>query len=326
LAKKKSAEKSASDESGRPVTGASKAAAAESHMSVTWKVVAVVLFIVCLGLLITLIIVGAAADAESLNTTAIALAVIAFGVQLIVYVAQVSDSSDTRRQTADINAATQASLARIGTTVANSDQMLRDHYANILQDLLGSVRRAGVEAKESNAALSAGDVLELIEHRLARGPSAMDDDDDFDEDDDWEESPPWVDPFAEWPNEEEARRVHAVLLRLDPVSIGQLIRFVDDYRNSVQLDISPGLVYFGPQASLFTAPLIEAGLVHLPGRPPRTSLHKPRFGYVPEIAELTEEGVVAGRLLLGGGVAPDYVQALISTNPSPPAGAPEARP
>lgn len=292
----------------------------ETHMRVTWKVVAVVLFVVSLGLLVALALVGGAASADALTTTAIALAVIAFGVQLIVYVAQVSDSADTRRQTSEVNAATQASLVRIGTTVEAQDHMLREQHSHVLKELISSVRRVGAESKEENSALTLGDVLELVESRLERGPDALryesralhpsrqHSQDDNNHDGGMAGHEPPTDPFEEWPNEEDALRVHPKLKSLAPISIAQLVRFGEDFRLSTQLEIEPGLLYSGPERSPFSCALIRTGLLQETGRHPRG--RPPTQGFWPVFAVLTVEGLVAANLLMTAGVAPQYIRAL----------------
>ena len=168
--------------------------------------------LVALALGITLALVASRSGTGALTTTALALAVIAFGAQLLVYIAQVADSADTRLQASEVNTATQASLARIGTTVASSDQMIREQNTRVLDELLGFLRRRGAEQKDADSPLTAADVLGLIEDRASSTESARSRRDEGDDESFGTSEPS---EFESWPSEHDGRRVYATLKRLD---------------------------------------------------------------------------------------------------------------
>lgn len=302
-----------------------------SDFVVSWKKVAIVSTLATLGLLATLAIVGARVGAAALSTTALSLAIIAFAAQLIVYIAQTADTSEMRRQAFEVNASTQSSLSQIRTTVEKSDLMLRDQNGVLINHLLDEVKRKQVELKDSDSSLDASDVIDVIAAARSgatgsgigarhpgrgredsrRGRQLSDDDawgDAWGDDDSFESFDSF---FGDWPDGDDAERLYAVLSTLDPVSIGQLMRFAEDHELSARLKSTPGLIYSGPEGSPFSHQLVRAGLVksagrYPPGRPPKT-------GFRPVYSTLTDDGVVAAQLIMARGEAPEHIKRLLRT-------------
>lgn len=278
-------------------------------MRVEWRSIALASEVVAAGLLIALVVVASKVKADALATTALALAIIAFGAQLLVYIAQVADSTDTRRQASEVNAATQASLARIGTTVAKSDELLRTQYTQIMQNLLSNVRQAGIEAKENDSSLTVAGIVELLEARAAGddGLAGIPDlppnpfvyrNTDLEED------------YFDWPETyDEARSAEQSLLGLHPIAIAQLMRFAEDVVASDSVGIDPGMVIGDPSDSPYSHQLLSAGLIERTGRFPRG--RPPKNRERDEIAVLTDRGHAAAQLLMPRGTAPAYIRQLI---------------
>ncbi|WP_146360958.1 hypothetical protein [Arthrobacter yangruifuii] len=262
------------------------------------------------GLLIALIVVATNLGVDALATTALALAVIAFSAQLIVYVAQVSDSAETRRQSLQVNAATQASLARIGSTVAASDQLLRDQHSQVLGPIVEVFRQAALASKKDESRLDFADAVDMLESRASapgdvgelaghgyRPPESLG-------------SHTRVNELELWPEEsemDEARKAYLLLSDLDPISVAQVVRFAEDEKFSESLEMDPGLIYRGPTRSPFTDALLNAGLVEKTGDFPvgrsATDLHS-------EYVVLTALGKMAARLLFPKGPAPLRIREL----------------
>lgn len=282
-------------------------------MKISWRTVAVVAAIIMTGLLIALIVVATDLGVDALATTALALAVIAFSAQLIVYVAQVSDSAETRRQSLQVNAATQASLARIGSTVAASDQLLRDQHSQVLGPIIDVFRQAALASKAGESRLDFADAVDLLESR-ATAQGAVGDLAGHEYDPaEYYGSHTRVSELERWPTEsemEEARKAHLLLRDLDPISVAQVIRFAEDEKFSESLDVDPGLIYTDPTHSPFTEALLNAGLVEKTGDFPRRSNDT---DLPSEYVVLTALGKMAARLLFPQGPAPRRIRELAQT-------------
>jgi hypothetical protein len=170
--------------------------------------------------------------------------------------------------------------------------------SHLIGQLVGGLRKAAIESKESDSPLGFGDPVEMLESQVeaplsCRAPIEHDpnhDDDDL-----------VIHPsiFDFWPDEDEMGEpsaAHALLRDLDPISVARLMRFAQDEKFSEVIGFEPGLVYAGPVLAPFSAALVDRGFIETTGRFPRG---RPRTdGPRAEYAVLTELGKVAARLLL----------------------------
>jgi hypothetical protein len=88
--------------------------AEESQFSISWRSVALASLLVNLGAISTIVIISAVRDAGILNTVALALAVIVFVCQLIIFSVQTWQSGQQLQEARQLNANTLSLLRRRG--------------------------------------------------------------------------------------------------------------------------------------------------------------------------------------------------------------------
>jgi hypothetical protein len=137
---------------------------------VSWQVLAVVLALVTVASLTSLSIVATLKNVDALSTVALALAVLAFGAQLVDSVVQGQASTQQMLQSERLNAETRSLLSEVRVT----SQEIRATQSGLVDRLMGHVLQAIPEAVEEVAATQAdGDPAALgqalvqdLSHRL----------------------------------------------------------------------------------------------------------------------------------------------------------------
>jgi hypothetical protein len=127
---------------------------------VSWQVLAVVLVLVTVASLTSLSIVATIKDVDALSTVALALAVLAFGAQLVGSIVQGQTSTQQMLQSERLNAETRSLLSEVRVT----SQEIRATQSGLVDRLMGHVLQAIPEAVEEVAATQAeGDPAALGE-------------------------------------------------------------------------------------------------------------------------------------------------------------------
>jgi hypothetical protein len=103
--------------------------------------------IVTVGALAATAVVATVNHADTLSTVALALAVIAFLVQIVVYVAQAGAAEAQRVHAEQLNAQTSTLLAEVKVTAASTQQLVQDQFRELLRAFLGGAARTAEEAK-----------------------------------------------------------------------------------------------------------------------------------------------------------------------------------
>jgi hypothetical protein len=109
----------------------------------------------CLG---ALVVVASVKDVDTLSTVALALAILAFVIQILIYIAQAWASNEQVRDSQRINAETRGLLAELSTHARDTNEVLRDHYTKIIDKVflradetvrdLGAAEGGGAESSE----------------------------------------------------------------------------------------------------------------------------------------------------------------------------------
>jgi hypothetical protein len=118
---------------------------------VSWQVLAVVLVLVTVASLTSLSIVATIKDVDALSTVALALAVLAFGAQLVGSIVQGQTSTQQMLQSERLNAETRSLLSEVRVT----SQEIRATQSGLVDRLMGHVLQAIPEAVEEVAATQA---------------------------------------------------------------------------------------------------------------------------------------------------------------------------
>jgi hypothetical protein len=111
----------------------SATAGSPSELRVPWSWLSIGLGVVAAASLGTLVVVAAVQDADALSTVALALAVIAFGAQLIVSLVQVQAQATQLAEVERVNTETHALLAQINAQGASLLTNQRDQFDRVLE-------------------------------------------------------------------------------------------------------------------------------------------------------------------------------------------------
>lgn len=115
-----------------------------TYFRASWRVTAISLSILCLGLVATVITIGFIKGVDGLSTIALTLAVIAFIAQLLIFVIQTNQSGSQLREAQQLNTQTLELLSEVRTRVDTTYQMVSTH-----NDVL--MRLAHLKAEVSDA-------------------------------------------------------------------------------------------------------------------------------------------------------------------------------
>ena len=103
--------------------------------------------VVTVAALASTAVVASVNDADTLSTVALGLAVIAFVVQIVVYVAQAGASEAHRLHAEQLNAQTGTLLAEVRATTASTQQLVHEQFQDVLRAFLGGTARTAEETK-----------------------------------------------------------------------------------------------------------------------------------------------------------------------------------
>ena len=120
--------------------------AEESQFSISWRRIALGSLLVNLGAIATIATIAAVRDAGVLNTVALALAVIVFVCQLIMYAVQMWQSGQQLQEARQLNANTRSLLAEGRARMEGTRQLVGSQYQEFIQLI---TLKAGPEAARS---------------------------------------------------------------------------------------------------------------------------------------------------------------------------------
>lgn len=109
---------------------------AQPGPSLSWRVIASTTTILAIGAVGALVIVSSVKDADTLSVVALALAILAFVIQIIVFVAQTWSDSQQARHTQSVNAETRALLGELQAMVRGTNEVINAQYNKLLDKVL----------------------------------------------------------------------------------------------------------------------------------------------------------------------------------------------
>jgi hypothetical protein len=294
-----------------PVTSPSATNDLERKWLVSPRLVAIAAVIFGMACLTSLAVVAAVGDDPALATIALALAVLAFGVQLLVYVAEAQSTTQQMLRSEQLNTQTSSLLTEMQTSARSTEAMVRDQFSQLLRAFLDAAQNAGGGGKDfdpdaferrlmANIRQEAALRGEPRPSQPAGGPSRptrsrsrlADISRVYD-----------AGPF---PDEAEARPVLNDLLALSGPARERLRLFGRDKQN----------IQAGSQAYEGYAPnpaddqLKERGLVKLVRLAPEEYAGSPTAPQNGIVHQLTEKGERAARVLGSSGPVPPWAEAL----------------
>ena len=115
-------------------------------------VVAVASLLVTVAALTTLVIVVAIRDADLLSVVALALAIIAFSAQLIIYIVQAADSAAATRQTLELHAQLAGLLAELRERTGTTQKSMDAINSQLLGAIIGKFQASSSSIETGNLA------------------------------------------------------------------------------------------------------------------------------------------------------------------------------
>lgn len=272
-----------------------------STVQLRWRVLAFGASILAVGSLSALVIVSAVKDADILSTVALSLAILAFVIQIIVFLAQSGAASRQILRSESLYAETQGLLREVGATAGATQQFLTQQFDTVLQyafrEIPETVDSAGGITEEERDRLvqeletafqeSLANASKVSAKSNIRRPAA---------------SPSVkakIDWLRSWPDETEARDLAPSLVELSPLGARSLAKYAQDLASALSAGRLPGLRWKEGLTTPTRAELLDAGLIEEDVRGNRS------YG------RLTSRGERVARLILGEQPPPEYLNELL---------------
>lgn len=242
------------EEDGRPRLVLNKAA---------WRVSTVVATVVALALVVVLLVQSDLGSDQSpgkkdpLTTLALVLAVMAFLVQIFVYVFQSNASSRAIERAEELNVETQGLLNEIRTNSQATQRVLFSQFDRLLDYVVQGTPPANGEAEDQVTGSSETTMPDEGTDPSARQPRFFS---AYTTGGPSEEDRRVLAYLRSWPTEEEARKAVGILERISPLAQMRFKRFVDRelaqrFRGE-RVGLAPATIF-----SHANEELIEAGLL-----------------------------------------------------------------
>lgn len=245
-----------------------------SNFVIPARVVATVSLLVSLGSVATLVVVSSVKNVDILSTVALALAILAFVVQLIVYVVQSASASQQLSDARALHGEMMAVLAALQERAAGTQKSIDQIHSQMIDELrmkaanpqavAGTTQQAAVEIADDSTAHTPQTGVPSPDHAWTSdesGREAVEDD--------------YPGPLAEseaaairrelesWPTTEEIEEIQSELEQLSKYELFSLASLARDAHY-----FSEGSRFYGPGMAIrpLTRALIERGLAEkIPG-------------------------------------------------------------
>ncbi|MEV4050420.1 hypothetical protein AB0J55_04465 [Amycolatopsis sp. NPDC049688] len=132
----------------------------DGRLLLKWKTVGIVgslSGIGCLGVLITVVSIK---DIDTLSTVALVLAILAFAIQIMIFIAQTSAATEQSRSTLEINSETKSILSELRTRTQATNDVLNLQFNKLLDKMLFVTQESEQNASD-DAANSSGEGFEV---------------------------------------------------------------------------------------------------------------------------------------------------------------------
>jgi hypothetical protein len=287
-------------------TSADESQAGSGTFQLSWPLVAGAASLVAVSSVAALIILIAIRQTDILSATALSLAILAFVLQLVVFIAQAWTSSQQSLHSQMLNTETRLLLTEVRASAQGMERMMTSQFERMLDHVLSSIpgELDAVAAKSDGGRNGDGDMEATLRDLRGRLHGRWEDEmrNAFGTPRAAAESEPPPAASAEsaarlselqsYPGEGEGRLALDVLRTLPPESVAMLRRYGEDEIRSLAHGERPGLRgSHGVEA--YREPLVDAGLVR------RQEGGSDRY-------QLTEAGRAVARLLVAAGDPPAY--------------------
>ena len=138
-------------------------AESDTDLHIPWRRVALGGILVSITCLSTLAVVATVRGANALSTIALALSILSFTSQLVIFTIQAWTSTQQLRQSESLNTQTNALVSEVRADVAGTKSLMTDHFKDLLQAAITkSIPEAEKAAAASNASVPGDQVAELL--------------------------------------------------------------------------------------------------------------------------------------------------------------------
>lgn len=262
-------------------------------------------------------VVATVNEADTLSTVALSLAVTAFLVQIVVYVAQAGAAEAQRIHAEQLNAQTSTLLAEVKATATSTQQLVQEQFRELLRAFLDGAARTAEEAKildperleqrllqnvrsqilpEAERAAAADRPRETREPSSAARRRAVARRAQQQQQQQQLVTDPRVEILRTMPDEESGRQLLERLRKLPAAAQARLGKLAQDLIQSAETDVYEGLAFrpYSDQHLLADALATR--------RRTRDS-----DGELLDLATLSDEGVEIARLLTAEGELPPWL-------------------
>lgn len=247
----------------------------------------------------SLVVVASIREADVLATVALTLAVLAFVVQIIVFLVQSSTSSQQMLRGEALYSDTKGLLREVQATAAATQAMLIGQFDTVLRHALRDLPEGAKGTESSEAAPDLATVREAVESELQqRFQEAHERISNQDRPRRTRQRERSETRERQFPDREEGEEALKILDLLSPLALNMLRRYADDLVSSSMTETMPGL-YWKEGPSPFREELLKAGLIE-ESEPPEPDDER-KYGV------LTDLGRTAARMLTARGNPPRYV-------------------
>ncbi|WP_410819837.1 hypothetical protein [Micromonospora sp. 050-3] len=253
----------------------------KESLNISWRILAISSLLINIVAIIAVATVASVTNAGALETVALALSILAFACQLIIYSVQTWQSGEQLRQARELNASTLATLSEVQTRIEGTHQMVSVQHQELMH--LAALKASSSLRKEAAASENNTVQIESAEYAMNSVAVAV-----------AQEQIPnprpagrvapanrrWSSPI-EWPSLEEANSILQVIDDPDLSYNGLAFALADDI-SADEAGISPGLGY----RDVLDDAWIDLGML---------ALHENNDE---KLVKLTPNGRRAGRLLI----------------------------
>ena len=137
-----------------------------NEMRVPWRTVAIAFILIATGFAVALSVIATVQDADVLSTVALALSVLAFSSQLIIYAAQVQATNQQVLQAERVNTETRSMLTEMRTTTRSLDSTFSGQFNRVLDHILSESVADAVEDVTDTEEPPTGIDLDVLKETL----------------------------------------------------------------------------------------------------------------------------------------------------------------
>jgi hypothetical protein len=262
------------------------------------KKVAIFAAIFSVTCLAALAVVAAVDDAGALATIALALAVLTFSIQIIVFIAQAQESSAQAVRNEELNADTRAVLAEVRTTGVATQTMVGEQFQGLLRAFVDAVSTTSQDSGKVDPQQLERRLMESMRREFGAAAVAAPASRGIRPGTARSDRPEGVRTLLSFPDRQSGEPALRVLEELTPDQIARLLKLAED---EIQFSGSR-TSYVGLHSDPADAQLADLGLVT------QVRVRDASDGAIEIVTQLTDTGRQVARFLTALGEVPTWAR------------------